>query len=105
MMKGPVTIVGFDPGGDEVPLAAPVAAGGYATLPFYAALRACSACTARGDARQVVGGAGPVEARILVIGQNPGEEERILHRRVVPSSVPAGGDDAALLEERDDRLQ
>jgi uracil-DNA glycosylase family 4 len=71
-----VTIEGFNPfAGAPLPPAPEPLAGSYATLPFYPALRACTACTARPEAKQVVGGAGPVGARILVVGQNPGEEE------------------------------
>lgn len=52
-----------------------VPSSGYTQLPFYEALRACTACSARGEALQVVPGFGPLDARLLVVGQNPGEEE------------------------------
>lgn len=47
----------------------------YTQLPFYAGLKQCRACSARSEALQVVGGSGPVDARMLVLGQNPGDEE------------------------------
>lgn len=81
-----ITIPGFNPTGDFNPAALntpPVepllthdpAAVGYRTLPFVPALRACTACRCRTEARQVVPGVGPLDARIMVIGQNPGEDE------------------------------
>lgn len=47
----------------------------YRQLPFLPALRACTACGCRQEARQVVPGIGPADARILVVGQNPGDDE------------------------------
>ena len=54
-----------------------MAPGQYRSLPFVPALRACSACPARLEARQVVVGIGPTEAVGMVIGQNPGAEEDV----------------------------
>ena len=79
----PVTIAGFTPAGaapwtlTTAPAATPTTGDctGYRTLPFVSTLRACSACSCRAEAKQVVPGIGPVDARILVLGQNPGEEE------------------------------
>jgi uracil-DNA glycosylase family 4 len=68
-----------------VPAAAP---GQYRALPFVAELRACQACPARQEARQVVVGDGPADAVGMVLGQNPGGEEDV-------SGLPfvgAGGD-------------
>lgn len=72
-----VIVHGFNPGGETAPapLAGSPAVGTYAQLPFYDALRACTACSARAEALQVVPGDGPLDARMLVIGQNPGEDE------------------------------
>jgi uracil-DNA glycosylase family 4 len=35
----------------------------------------CRACSARSEARRVVPGVGPADATVLVLGQNPGEDE------------------------------
>lgn len=47
----------------------------YPTLPWYGTLLACTACTARAEARRVVPGEGPLSAEICIIGQNPGQDE------------------------------
>lgn len=68
------TVAGFSP--DLGPVSGPyIPASEYESLPFVQALRDCRACPARLEALQVVPGIGPLDARILVIGQNPGEEE------------------------------
>lgn len=69
------TISGFTPFDEPQAPPPPAVVTGYVTLPFYESLRACTACSARQEALQVVGGTGPVDARMLVIGQNPGEDE------------------------------
>lgn len=43
--------------------------------PWLADLLACRACGCRAEAQRVVPGVGPREARVLVLGQNPGEDE------------------------------
>ncbi len=94
-MRELTVLADFDPGGeasslsvfDPCPPSAPTT--GYLTLPFVAALRACQACSARPEARQVVPGAGPVEALGMVIGQNPGVDE---DREGVPF-IGAGGEE------------
>lgn len=63
---GPQTPAPFDPA-PQTDQSAP--------LPLVPGLRTCVACTCRSEARQVVPGAGPVDARIMVIGQNPGSQE------------------------------
>lgn len=35
----------------------------------------CRACPLRGEARRVVPSQGPVDARVMVVGQNPGDDE------------------------------
>lgn len=47
----------------------------YTAVPWLDQLLACRACPARDEARRVVPGSGPLDARIAVIGQNPGEDE------------------------------
>lgn len=47
----------------------------YTRVPWYGELLACTACTARQEARRVVPGAGLLSAEICVIGQNPGKDE------------------------------
>lgn len=49
----------------------------YHTVPWYDALLACTACPIRQEARRVVPGAGPVDARLLFVGQNPGIDEDV----------------------------
>lgn len=44
-------------------------------LPWVPALKACTLCTCRPEALQVVPGVGPTAAELLFVGQNPGEEE------------------------------
>ena len=43
--------------------------------PYYKDLLACTRCEIRKEASRVVGGVGPLDARILLLGQNPGENE------------------------------
>jgi uracil-DNA glycosylase family 4 len=74
---------GFDPGGGSVLPFDPVSEGPafgavpgqYRALPFVSSIRACQACPARLEARQVVVGDGPADAVGMVLGQNPGVEE------------------------------
>lgn len=47
----------------------------YTAVPWLDRMLACRACGARDEARRVVPGSGPLDARIAIIGQNPGEEE------------------------------
>ncbi len=44
---------------------------------WYGELLNCRACSARDEARRPVPGVGPLDATLLCIGQNPGEEEDI----------------------------
>lgn len=79
-VAGPVQVPGFNPfgaGQGFIPVMQPLTdpANPYMQLPFYGALTQCTACTARPEAIQVVPGKGPMDARILFIGQNPGEDE------------------------------
>lgn len=67
-------VAGFTPDFGVV-AAPPAPVSEYASLPFVTSLRDCRACPARLEALQVVPGIGPLDARILVIGQNPGDEE------------------------------
>jgi DNA polymerase len=67
--------------------AAPTA--GYESLPWRAELLACTACTARAEARRVVPGVGPLSSEICIIGQNPGVDE---DKDGVPF-IGAGGDE------------
>lgn len=80
------TVEGFAPGvvaGPGVSAFAPTVEapsvlsvpGQYSSLPCVPAMLACVACTARQEASRVVPGAGPIDARMLWIGQNPGQEE------------------------------
>lgn len=48
---------------------------GYYSAPWYADLLACTRCSCRQEAKQVVGGEGPPNATIIFLGQNPGDEE------------------------------
>lgn len=75
-MAAPTFIIhGFNPFEGQ-PAPPPAAAeSGYRTLSFIPELRACTACTCRAEALQVVPGVGPLDARVMVLGQNPGEEE------------------------------
>lgn len=57
--------------------------------PFVAELLACTKCTCRAEASQVVPGIGPQSAKLLFIGQNPGGDE---DRDGVPF-VGASGDE------------
>jgi len=83
----------FNPGGLVAPALAPAPAlGSYAALPMVPEFRACTACTARAEARQVVVGVGPVDAVGMVIGQNPGHEEDL-------AGVPFIGAGGELLDE------
>jgi uracil-DNA glycosylase family 4 len=57
-----------------------VTADGATAAPSYMAplarrLRGCRACTCRVEAQQVVVGVGPSDARLLFLGQNPGDDE------------------------------
>ncbi len=76
---GPTVVEGFNPfaGQPFIPVMQPVIDpdNPYTELPFYAQLKQCRACTARTEALQVVGGSGPLDARMLVVGQNPGDDE------------------------------
>ena len=65
--------VDFDPTPKTLPLVAPP--GHYRALPCVPAMRACTACPARQEARQVVVGDGPADAVGMVLGQNPGVDE------------------------------
>lgn len=47
----------------------------YTAVPWLDNMLACRACRARDEARRVVPGAGPLDAEIAIIGQNPGEDE------------------------------
>lgn len=47
----------------------------YTAVPWLDRLLACRACPARDEARRVVPGSGPLDARIAVVGQNPDEAE------------------------------
>lgn len=73
------TLVDFNPfeGQGAVPVMHAVADPNnpYTQLPHYAPMMQCRACSARTEALQVVPGKGPLDARMLVIGQNPGEDE------------------------------
>lgn len=44
------------------------------------ALTACTACDCRKEARQVVPGVGPLDARMLILGSTPGDEEDVQGR-------------------------
>jgi uracil-DNA glycosylase family 4 len=47
----------------------------YYDAPFYGDLKACTRCTCRGEATQVVPGVGPRDAEIIFAGRNPGGDE------------------------------
>ncbi len=47
----------------------------YFNAPWYGEMRACTACTARAEAKQVVTGIGPRDAEFMVLGRNPGKTE------------------------------
>lgn len=47
----------------------------YMTPVVARRLRGCTACTCRPEAQQVVVGTGAADARILFLGQNPGDDE------------------------------
>jgi uracil-DNA glycosylase family 4 len=88
-----ILLADFDPTGGKAVALAPWTGpseppSAYRGLPFVPALRACQACPARQEARQVVVGIGPADAVGMVIGQNPGVEE---DQSGVPF-VGAGGD-------------
>ncbi len=51
------------------------ASGQYYEAPWYGALKACTACTCRPEAKQVVPGVGLRDAEILILGRNPGKTE------------------------------
>lgn len=75
----PRIIRGFDP----LP-ASPSAPDPHASaLP---GLRDCCACPIRDEALQVVPGDGPLTARVMAIGQNPGDEEDVAGRPFVGAS-------------------
>lgn len=67
MKVRPQIVPGFDP----IPATPSV----RARSGRWAELLACTACPARADALQVVPGEGPVDAPIIFVGQNPGDEE------------------------------
>jgi DNA polymerase len=77
-------------GGDARPAEVPVDARSLAAL--ARAARACTACPLYRDATQTVFGAGPPAARLLLVGEQPGDEE---DREGAPFVGPAG----RLLEE------
>lgn len=47
----------------------------YFHAPWYGDLKACTACTCRPEAKQVVPGVGPRDAEFLILGRNPGKNE------------------------------
>lgn len=91
MNPNQLVVPGFRPVGPRtiVQGAGEVTAGDYRSLPFLDAMRACTACPCRQEARQVVPGIGPVASPVLVIGQNPGEDED----RLGQPFLGAGGDE------------
>jgi uracil-DNA glycosylase family 4 len=48
---------------------------GYHSAPWYPDLLACTRCPVRAEAKRVVPGVGPLTARILILGRNPGKDE------------------------------
>lgn len=47
----------------------------YDSVPWFGDLLACRRCGCRDEATRVVPGYGPLDAEIMVVGQNPGAEE------------------------------
>ena len=76
----PLIVHGFDPLPQQVPqtpAGAPVTHG-RSLVP--AGLLDCTGCPARAEAMRVVPGEGPLTARMLFLGQNPGEDEDLSGR-------------------------
>ena len=65
----PQVVPGFDP------LPVPPTAAKPRSATHWPELLACTACPARQDALQVVPGEGPVDAPVIFVGQNPGDDE------------------------------
>lgn len=66
-------LLGIAKGGAHTITAAPETF--YDDLPWYPSMKACTLCSCRQEARQVVPGAGVIDAEIMVLGRNPGKDE------------------------------
>lgn len=71
-------MTGFHPMGAPAPVPVQPSAPPSGIVPE--GLLACTACSARQDALRVVPGAGPADAVLCFIGQNPGDEEDLAGR-------------------------
>lgn len=47
----------------------------YYNAPWYGEMKACTACTCRAEAKQVVPGTGLRDAEFMILGRNPGKNE------------------------------
>jgi len=69
------------------PTAAPFVPEGGGLAELAQAARSCRGCDLYADAQQTVFGAGPASARMLVVGEQPGDQE---DRAGLPFVGPAG---------------